>query len=78
MDDGTSDRSGFVLHTNNFTKQEVVLLIKVLEDKFSLNCSLHTRRKTIKTKEAYTIYIKSDSWDKFINLVSPYNSSSEI
>ena len=72
MDDGSSDRSGFILHTNNFSKQEVELLIKVLKFNFDLNCSLHTRKKTIKTKECYTIYIKSDSYNKFINLVSPY------
>ena len=72
MDDGTSDRSGFILHTNSFNKEEVSLLFKVLADKFDLNCSLHTRKKTIQTKEAYTIYIKSGSYNKFINLVSPY------
>lgn len=34
MDDGGSDRSGFIFYTNSFTKEEVILLIKVLKDNF--------------------------------------------
>jgi hypothetical protein len=33
MDDGTADRSGFVLHTNSFTKEEVELLVLILKKK---------------------------------------------
>jgi RNA binding exosome subunit len=58
MDDGTPDRSGFMLYTNAFTEEEVNLLIDVLKQKFDLNCSIHTR--TVK-KKAYMIYIKADS-----------------
>jgi LAGLIDADG DNA endonuclease family len=58
MDDGSPDRSGFMLYTNAFTESEVNLLIKVLKINFDLNCSVHTR--TVK-KKAYMIYIKADS-----------------
>jgi hypothetical protein len=59
MDDGSPDRSGFILYTNSFTKVEVNLLIDVLKQKFDLNCSIHTRRD--KKKVPYIIYIKSNS-----------------
>lgn len=72
QDDGTPDRSGFVLQTNNYAKIEVELLIKTLKLNFDLNCSLHTRKETSRTKEAYTIYIKSDSFQIFVDLVSPF------
>jgi LAGLIDADG DNA endonuclease family len=70
MDDGGSDRSGFILYTNSFTKREVELLIKVLKENFDLNCSIHTRND--KTKVSYLIYIKADSWEKFKSLVEPF------
>lgn len=72
QDDGTSDRSGFVLHTNNYSEKEVKLLIKVLKENFNLDCSIHIRKETLKTKKCYTIYIKSKSYNTFIDLVSPY------
>lgn len=69
MDDGGPDRSGFILYTNAFTKDEVELLIKVLKRNFDLNCSIHTRTDK---KKAYMIYIKADSWKKFKTLIEPY------
>lgn len=72
MDDGISDRSGFIFHTNNFTYEEVLLLIKSLKNKFNLNCSIHNRKETLNTKKCYMIYIKADSFQNFKNLVSPY------
>jgi hypothetical protein len=70
MDDGTPDRSCFVLHTNSFTKQEVDLLVSVLKNKFELNCSVHTRNYAV--KKPYLIYIKADSWNKFKSLIEPH------
>ena len=43
------------------------VLIKVLKDKFDLNCSYHVKRIG-----QYRIYIKIDSMDKFKSLVTPY------
>ena len=70
MDDGIIDRSGFILNTNSFTKEEVELLISALKNKFNLNCSMHTRNDKI--KKPYLIYIKKDSWDNFKSLIEPY------
>lgn len=70
IDDGSSDRSGFIFHTNCYTKEEVELLVKVIKDNFDLNCSIHTRNDRVKPQ--YLIYVKADSHAKFVNLVSPY------
>ena len=70
MDDGGADRSGFILYTNSFTKDEVNLLINVLKSKFDLNCSIHTRNDKI--IKPHMIYIKGDSWYKFKSLIEPY------
>jgi len=69
MDDGGADRSGFILYTNAFTEDEVKLLTKALKTNFDLNCEIHTR---FVKKQAFTIYIKADSWVKFKTLVEPY------
>ena len=69
-DDGNSDRSGFILNTNSFTKEEVDLLISTLKNKFDLNCSVHTRNN--KVNKPYLIYIKADSWNKFKSLIEPH------
>ena len=70
MDDGSADRSGFIFYTNSFTLNEVKLLVKALKNKFDLNCSIHTR--TDRVNKPYLIYVKSNSWKKFINLIEPY------
>jgi len=70
MDDGTADRSGFVLNTNSYTKEEVELLVSILKNKFDLDCSVHTRND--KVKKPYLIYIKSNSWNKFKSLIEPH------
>jgi hypothetical protein len=62
MDDGTADRSGFVLHVNYFTLPEVELLVKALKTKFDLNCSIRTRMSSSRNTQ-YMIYIKKDSWE---------------
>jgi len=70
MDDRSPDRSGFVFNTNSFTLSEVELSVKVLKNKFNLNCSIHTRKGMAITP--YLLYIKADSWNKFITLIEPY------
>lgn len=46
QDDGClhSTGSGFYLCTHNFTKDEVILLCSVLQDKFGLVSSIHLER----------------------------------
>lgn len=70
MDDGGADRSGYVYYTNNFTKEEVELLVRVLKNKFSLDCSIHTRND--KVNKPYMIYIRANSWNRFKSLIEPY------
>ena len=70
MDDGTADRSGFCLHTNSFTMEEVQLLADALKNKFDIDCSMHTRSD--KANKAYILYIKANSWVKFKSLIEPY------
>lgn len=43
MDDGGQD-PGFILNTQSFTKEEVELLIKVLDEKFGLRGNLRPRK----------------------------------
>jgi hypothetical protein len=69
-DDGGADRSGYILHTNCFTLSDVNLLVSILKQKFSLDCSVHTRHD--RAKKPYMIYIKSCSAAKFAFLVKPY------
>lgn len=70
MDDGTVDRSGFVLHTNAFKLEGVQLLVRPLNNKFNLDCSIYSRKNKI--KKLYLIYLKANSWDKFKSLIEPH------
>jgi len=76
MDDGSPDRSGFIFYTNSFIYEDVLLLTKILKENFDLNCSIHIRKT--KEKKQYMIYIKADSFDKFVKLVTPYFHSSML
>ena len=73
MDDG-SIKSKFhkakIINTQCFTKKEVLLLIKVLKDKFGINSKLREQ------KDGYQIYIFSESIDKFRKLIGKYVISS--
>ena len=67
MDDGGRNGNGFHFATNAFTADEVNLLIKVLQDKFGLKCSVHSRNR---------IYIWASSTEQLANIVRPYVHSS--
>ena len=68
MDDSSKTRTGFRLSTHSYTKDENLLLIKILKDKFDLECTLHLTGNI----NQYRIYIKTKSMPNFKNLVSPY------
>jgi len=55
MDDGNRAQSGFYLNTQSFTKDENLFLIKILKDKFDLNCTIHKQKQK---DFIYRIYIK--------------------
>ena len=65
-DDGTVKSSGLKIATQIFTKQEVELLVKALENKFNIKSSLH------KNNANYQLYIKAESMPLLKKLVLPY------
>jgi LAGLIDADG DNA endonuclease family len=67
MDNGYKKESGFILCTENFTKDENLVLIKVLKKCFNLNCTLYKKEKI-----KYRIYIKAKISSSVINLVKLY------
>jgi hypothetical protein len=54
MGDGSWTGSGVKLHTNSYTKEEVILLIDSLNAKFNLHCTINVCNET---KSQNTIYI---------------------
>ena len=66
MDDGSKTRSGFYLHTEGFTKNEVYLLIGMLHYKFNLVCTAQKQKNNLR------IYIRASSIKTFRALVLPY------
>jgi hypothetical protein len=70
MGDGSFRGSSITLYTNNFTIQEVVLLISILRYKFQLEANLHLKKAG--NKYYPTIYITSNYLPHLINLVKPY------
>jgi hypothetical protein len=69
MDDGSKTGKGFRLNTQSFTKDENLILIQILKDKFNLDCSLHFHNKK---NNQYRIYIKTKSMPDLKNLIYPY------
>jgi len=63
-DDGANAGYGLLLHTDGFSKEDVILLISVLDSKFGLRCSLYQRHKG-----QYAIDISAHSKERFIGLI---------
>lgn len=66
-DDGGKNKSGFHFATNAFSLEEVELLASVLQNKFGLKCSIHSRNR---------IYIWNQSLPLLSNIVKPLIPSS--
>ena len=62
-DDGGRSGNGFHFATNAFTSSDVKLLANVLQDKFGLKCSIHSRNR---------IYIWAYSTKQLANITRPY------
>lgn len=73
MGDGSWSGSGVKLHTNSYTKDEVILLIESLNNKFNFNSSINVANLA---KSQYIIYIPSRNMDQLRSLVLPYMLSS--
>lgn len=69
MSDGSHmEGGGLVLHLQNFTIKELVLLLNVFKIKFDLDCTLHKSTRPHATrggsKKNNTIYVKKESMDR--------------
>lgn len=69
MGDGSWKGYGLRLHTNNFTKSEVELLINAINKNFGFSSSINIANKS---KSQYTIYIPSKDVENLRSLVIPY------
>jgi hypothetical protein len=56
--------------TDNFTKQEVIKLIDILENKFYIMANIRERK--LENRSVWRIYIKKSSLDVKKKLVIPY------
>lgn len=66
MGDGSKRNKGITLCTDNFTLQEVVLLVNILIIKFDINPSIH------KEKNNFRIYINNKDLMKIKPYILPY------
>ena len=64
--DGAKKNKGITLCTDNFTIQEVVLLMNILLIKFYIKSTIH------KEKNYYRIYINNSELSKIIPYIKPY------
>ena len=66
MCDGASRNKGVIICTDNFTIQEVVLIMNILIIKFRLNCTIHMDNGYPR------IYINQKSMVTLIKLIDPF------
>ena len=66
FDDGGFHNSGVRLHTNCFTREEVMLLSLALNTKFNIKSTLH------KNQDNFLLYIKAESMPTLKKLLEPY------
>lgn len=67
-DDGCWAKPGVRIAANSFTFTEVELLVKILKNKFNLDCTI----QLLKPSQNYSIYIKSSSIPNLRQIVLPY------
>jgi ubiquinol-cytochrome c reductase cytochrome b subunit len=70
MDEGTKVSSGIKLANNNFDLKEVIILCKILKDKYDIVATANSAGDTI--KKEYVIYIHKESMVNLSNIVLPY------
>jgi hypothetical protein len=66
MSDGVSSQYGLTICTDAFSIKEVICLINILIIRYDLDCTIHYYNKNPR------IYIKANSMDKLIKIVSPF------
>lgn len=67
-DDGGWAKPGVRIAANCFSLDEVKLLVKILKDKFDLDCTI----QTLKASGNYSIYIKSSSIPTLREILLPH------
>lgn len=73
MDDGERHGGGVRLNTQDFTKEEILFLGKVLFDKYKLKCTLHKSKYSERKKtQQYRLYISAKCLNILRSLVVPY------
>lgn len=68
MDDGTYHYSSVRIATNCFNYREHCILIKILQEKYKIEASIH--------KNSNQLYINKKSLPLLINIILPYFHSS--
>jgi len=71
-DDGCWAKPGVRIATNCFSYSEIELLVKILKNKFNLDCTI----QLLKTSNNYSIYIKSSSIPTLRKILLPHMHSS--
>lgn len=71
MGDGYYADGSVKICTDNFTKQEVLILTKVLGDKFGIKATIN-KRSNASNNVVWIIRISRLSMEKLITLVSPH------
>lgn len=71
MGDGYFDGDSVRICTDNFTKHQVLELIKVLQNKFGLKATIR-KRSNPNTKVVWRISISKLSLEQLKNLIVPY------
>ena len=69
MEVGEKHKSGFILNTAQFNKDDIFKLSQLIKSKFDLEVSIHSRGR---------LYIKASSKKNFISLITPYIHSSKL
>jgi hypothetical protein len=77
MGDGTALPQGLIICTNSFSLPDIVRLMNVLMTRYSLECSIHIKRRPSQKIE-YLIYIKECSMPHLRSIVAPYFHSSMV
>lgn len=73
MDDGQYvARGGITLCTDNYAFKDVLALMLILEQKFGLVCSIHTKDYANRSKKYYRIYVSGKSLPNLRSLVESY------
>lgn len=77
MGDGTALPQGLILCTNSFSLPDIVRLMNVLIIRYSLECTIHIKRRP-NQKIEYLIYIKECSMFHLRYIVAPYFHNSML